>query len=283
MKKLLAFILAFAMCLSLCACKNTTEDETTTQAVGQSEVVDSTEAVIETTTEETTTEHTHEWKEKTCSNPKTCETCGATEGSPADHRWKDATCTEPKKCSSCGETEGSANGHSWIDATCSEPKKCSVCGETEGSASGHKLKSDGTCSICGGNISAEEYSYHAGNDFRRVRREYSSAVGNGAYVIKYTSSNGDVCVITYVSYKIVNNYSVTTLHNLTTGETITEPFDYYNKLADRYVGASKIAYMNKASEARQQELLAMRGLSDALSTGSHSGAGAYVSAATLNL
>ena len=28
-----------------------------------------------------------------------------------DHKWTDATCTEPKTCSSCGETEGEALGH----------------------------------------------------------------------------------------------------------------------------------------------------------------------------
>ena len=87
----------------------------------------------------------------------------------------------------------------------------------------------------------------------------------------------------FVSYKIISNYSVTTLHNMTTGETIEEPFDYYNKLADRAYGASKSYYMGLANTARGKELVAMRAFSDVLKTGSHSGEGAYVSAAELNL
>ena len=27
------------------------------------------------------------------------------------HEWKEATCTEPKTCTKCGETEGEALGH----------------------------------------------------------------------------------------------------------------------------------------------------------------------------
>ena len=48
------------------------------------------------------------------------------------HSWVSATCTEPKTCSSCGETEGSALGHRWVDADYRQPKTCSVCGVTEG-------------------------------------------------------------------------------------------------------------------------------------------------------
>ncbi len=54
------------------------------------------------------------------------------------HDWKDATCTEPKTCKTCGETEGEALGHDWewvIDkeATTTEEgekhEECKVCGE----------------------------------------------------------------------------------------------------------------------------------------------------------
>ena len=40
------------------------------------------------------------------------------------HTWKDATCFLPKTCTSCGETEGEALGHTWKDATCIDPKIC---------------------------------------------------------------------------------------------------------------------------------------------------------------
>ena len=30
---------------------------------------------------------------------------------PCEHDWADATCTAPKTCSLCGATDGEANGH----------------------------------------------------------------------------------------------------------------------------------------------------------------------------
>lgn len=132
-------------------------------------------------------------------------------------------------------------------------------------------------------ISAEQYKYLAGNDFRSVRRDYSSAVANGAYVVAYVDSNGDQCILTYVSYKIISNYSVTTLHNITKGTTIENPSDYYKKLAERAYGATKIAYMELSSDAAGAELQAMKGLTDSLKTGSSTVAGVYVPASTLNL
>lgn len=70
------------------------------------------------------------------------------------HDWKEATCTEPKTCSKCGETEGEALGHTWVEATCSLPKTCSVCGETEGEVLEHTLaeatyEQPATCRVCG--------------------------------------------------------------------------------------------------------------------------------------
>ncbi len=48
------------------------------------------------------------------------------------HNWKDATCTSPRTCTKCGATEGDALGHEWQDATYSKPKTCSRCGATSG-------------------------------------------------------------------------------------------------------------------------------------------------------
>ena len=89
----------------------------------------------------------HSWKDATCTDPKTCSECGATEGSALEHNWKAATCTAPKTCSECGATEGSVE-HSWKAATCTTPKTCSKCGATEGSALGHNYQ-NGTCTGCG--------------------------------------------------------------------------------------------------------------------------------------
>ena len=73
-----------------------------------------------------------------------------------EHQWSDATCTAPKTCSVCGATEGEANGHSWVDATCIAPKTCSACGETEGEADAdaHSCGEDGICTLCGADTNA---------------------------------------------------------------------------------------------------------------------------------
>ena len=96
----------------------------------------------------------HDWKDATCTEPKTCLHCGATEGEAMGHDWKDATCTEPKTCLRCGATEGEAMGHDWKDVTCTEPKTCLRCGATEGEAMGHDWKNatctePKTCLRCG--------------------------------------------------------------------------------------------------------------------------------------
>ena len=53
----------------------------------------------------------HEWKEATCTTPKTCKNCGATEGDVSDHTWEEATATTPKTCKVCKATEGEALGY----------------------------------------------------------------------------------------------------------------------------------------------------------------------------
>lgn len=79
-----------------------------------------------------------------------------------EHEWNKATCTEPKTCEYCGKTDGEAKGHEWVEATCLTPKTCSRCDKTEGEPVGHKEETtiideptliyDGkakvTCSVC---------------------------------------------------------------------------------------------------------------------------------------
>ena len=99
-------------------------------------------------------QHEHTWREATCTAPKTCTICGATEGEALGHTerivlGKAPTCTEigyteGKLCTVCNEvivaqeeipashTEEAVPGKA---ATCTETgltdgKKCSVCGET---------------------------------------------------------------------------------------------------------------------------------------------------------
>ncbi len=100
-------------------------------------------------------DHIHSWKAATCVSPKTCSTCGATEGEAEGHAWKAATCTVPKTCTVCKTTEGAADGeHVWAAATCVAPKTCTACEKTEGQADGdHVWKAatcvnPKTCSVC---------------------------------------------------------------------------------------------------------------------------------------
>lgn len=78
------------------------------------------------------------WANATCTSPRTCKSCGKTEGEPLGHEWEEATCTVPKTCQRCGKTEGEPLGHqpgSWttevdyVDATSKEIRECEKCGE----------------------------------------------------------------------------------------------------------------------------------------------------------
>ena len=116
-------------------------------------------------TEKTVAVLGHTWVDATCTAPKTCSVCNATEGEALGHTWVDATCTTPKTCSVCNATEGEALGHTEavdaaVDATCTtagktEGKHCSVCNEVlvaqeEVAALGHKYDNacDASCNVC---------------------------------------------------------------------------------------------------------------------------------------
>lgn len=84
--------------------------------------------------------HQHTWVDATCTLPKTCSDCGATEGDALGHDYigtkKDATCTKGAythyECSRCGdaydeETGEAALGHEAGDWTYDESSKQEVC------------------------------------------------------------------------------------------------------------------------------------------------------------
>ena len=96
----------------------------------------------------------HEWQDATCTAPKTCAKCAATEGDVLAHNWKEADCVTPKTCSLCGITEGKPLGHNWEEATCTTAKTCSRCAVTEGQPLGHTWEGEATlytapvCAVC---------------------------------------------------------------------------------------------------------------------------------------
>ena len=100
----------------------------------------------------------HVWQEATCTEPKTCKTCGETDGNALEHDWQDATCTAPKTCKNCEATEGNALEHDWQNATCTVPKTCRNCPATEGEALGHKDSEDEdhNCDTCGTPLCKDE-------------------------------------------------------------------------------------------------------------------------------
>ena len=85
--------------------------------------------------------HVHTWDDATCTTPKTCTECGATEGKALGHTWQNATCTNPKTCAVCGATEGELLAHAWDDGIVLKEATeeidgeilytCTVCGETK--------------------------------------------------------------------------------------------------------------------------------------------------------
>ena len=125
----------------------------------------------------------HTWTAASCTEPRTCSVCSATDGNPLGHDWSDWTVTTEATCTEKGEKtrncqrEGCdavetvdipANGHTEVtdaavEPTCTEPgktegKHCSVCNEilveqTEIPAKGHtwtaaSCTAPRTCSVC---------------------------------------------------------------------------------------------------------------------------------------
>jgi len=95
----------------------------------------------------------HEWKDATCTSPKTCIKCSQTSGEMLEHGWSAATCETPEICSVCGEIRAEALGHNWAKADCENPKTCKNCKKTDGEPLGHSwekatCQKPKTCSVC---------------------------------------------------------------------------------------------------------------------------------------
>ncbi len=134
----------------------------------------------------------HEWEDATCKTPKTCTVCGKTEGFARGHDYQEETCAKPKICKNCGFESGKPNDSHTVkewttdkEPTCAEAGEkhgaCSVCGKTitgEVPKASHtegewaivedfSISSSGavvpgkkilTCSVCGAEMKAEEYT-----------------------------------------------------------------------------------------------------------------------------
>lgn len=181
---------------------------------------------------------THKWSEATCTQPKTCLFCGATEGNAAGHKWENATCTKPKTCSECGETEGEAAGHKWIEATFSEPETCTVCGETRGDLLNYTIGneySDYTLQDMdddGQNELVEIYNgyyriYENENDYYDLELPVGG-ISNPVEYIVYDGNIGKTCVYyTWDGYEFGDGYM---LGDVVTGNMVLK--EYYDIPSD---------------------------------------------------
>ena len=88
--------------------------------------------------------------------------------------------------------------------------------------------SSDTCSVV-----VEDYAYLGGKDDRTLHRNHPEATTQYVRVYAYTSTNGEDIVLTYINYKIITNFDLYTLHNMTTGSVIQDPENYYEDLYDR--------------------------------------------------
>lgn len=111
--------------------------------------------------------HSHQWKEATCTKPKTCVACGDTEGEALGHDWTEPTCTQSSRCSRCQKTNGKPLGHKWTEATCMKASVCTVCGASGKTLAEHSVAEwsveeaatcanngteVGVCAVCGETI-----------------------------------------------------------------------------------------------------------------------------------
>ncbi len=87
----------------------------------------------------------------TCTSGQICLNCFETLAPAAGHAWDDATCAAPKTCRTCGDTEGKKLPHDPAnydreEPTCTEPITCTFCMRTVQPAKGH---TDGAAADCG--------------------------------------------------------------------------------------------------------------------------------------
>lgn len=182
----------------------------------------------------------HDWVAATCITPKTCRTCGETQGEALGHievidHAVLPTCTEKglsegKHCSRCGtilvpQTTMQPLGHTWADATCTKPKTCSVCGATEGSTLEHPygewtITLDPTCTTAGSKTRTCTVCNHAiTNSISALGHKYSSVVTAPTCTAQgYTTHTCSTCGDSYV-----DTYTAATGHDWSPWNIVSKP------------------------------------------------------------
>lgn len=246
MKKAISLFLALALCLSLCACNSSKSGSTTTKkpvatnknsatkpsnstttpsTKKPSENKTNTDADTDTDTNKQET-HVHEWAAANCTKPKTCLTCGETEGTAAGHDWQVANCAQPKTCKICGKADGEKGNHAYQDATCTAPKTCRICGQKSGEALGCTSGDNGNCIRCGKSmIKISDVLSQPMDDMSEIKRFVSSyytgdCYKGGNYRLIFNSANG-----------MILSWGATNTSNKEI-KYITFTINYYNRVGD---------------------------------------------------
>lgn len=157
-------------------------------------------------------------------------------------------------------------------------------GKSKGTAVITATAANGMTATCTVTVnSSADYAYLVSSDFRSIRRDYPHAVAQNGYAYAYKDENGDLCVLTYVQYKIGSGiWSDFYLHNMSTGRRISDPSDYYDKQADRAFGATKVKYLSLSAEVLGYQVKCTSAIKNIIATGKNTENGAYVSAAIMN-
>jgi hypothetical protein len=110
-----------------------------------------------------------------------------------------------------------------------------------------------------------KYSDSARRGFSRIKNEYPGAELLCAYAQPFTNANKHKCVLVVVGYRIIKAYSDDILFDLTDGNVIRNPSQYYDKRADRAYGKDQmkeldnsIAVLKAGEDARTATLSVLK-------------------------
>lgn len=94
----------------------------------------------------------HDWKEATCTAPKTCKRCQATEGEPIEHSFGDYISDENghwKQCSECGtDSQKELHAYKWNTEDGEYWQECTICGYETKKSTILKISINGTDETC---------------------------------------------------------------------------------------------------------------------------------------
>ena len=110
-----------------------------------------------------------------------------------------------------------------------------------------------------------QYSDMARRGFSKIKHEYPGADVLCAYAQPFTNADKHKCVLVVVGYTIIKAYSDDILFDLTDGNVIRNPSQYYDKRADRAYGKDRkrelensIAVLKAGEDARTATLSVLK-------------------------